>query len=134
MSADVSMPPASGDVREVTRIERIGAHSHIRGLGLDAPKTGRGRSRPKPAKATNGIRPAGRTAALLREEGPIGAPQTTLAQRMELVAAPPKGPDEEEWARVRITAAQRVNAPSIARDCHARGSGPCPGSPRRRHR
>jgi len=29
------MPPASGDVREVTRIERIGAHSHIRGLGLD---------------------------------------------------------------------------------------------------
>jgi len=35
MSADVSMPPASGDVREVTRIERIGAHSHIRGLGLD---------------------------------------------------------------------------------------------------
>jgi len=34
-AADVSMPPASGDVREVTRIERIGAHSHIRGLGLD---------------------------------------------------------------------------------------------------
>ena len=23
------------EVREVTRIERIGAHSHIRGLGLD---------------------------------------------------------------------------------------------------
>ena len=34
-AADVSMPPASGDVPEVTRIERIGAHSHIRGLGLD---------------------------------------------------------------------------------------------------
>jgi len=32
---DVSMPSASGEVREVTRIERIGAHSHIRGLGLD---------------------------------------------------------------------------------------------------
>ena len=24
-----------GDVKDVTRIERIGAHSHIRGLGLD---------------------------------------------------------------------------------------------------
>ena len=23
------------EVREITRIERIGAHSHIRGLGLD---------------------------------------------------------------------------------------------------
>ena len=29
------MPLASGDVREVMRIERIGTHSHIRGLGLD---------------------------------------------------------------------------------------------------
>lgn len=25
----------SGEVRDLTRIERIGAHSHIRGLGLD---------------------------------------------------------------------------------------------------
>ena len=33
--ADVAMPNASSEVREVTRIERIGAHSHIRGLGLD---------------------------------------------------------------------------------------------------
>ena len=33
--ADVAMPGASSEVREVTRIERIGAHSHIRGLGLD---------------------------------------------------------------------------------------------------
>ena len=24
-----------GDVKDVTRMERIGAHSHIRGLGLD---------------------------------------------------------------------------------------------------
>ena len=29
------MPNAGSEVREVTRIERIGAHSHIRGLGLD---------------------------------------------------------------------------------------------------
>jgi RuvB-like protein 2 len=27
--------PKVTDVKEVTRIERIGAHSHIRGLGLD---------------------------------------------------------------------------------------------------
>ncbi len=27
--------PKVSDVKEVTRIERIGAHSHIRGLGLD---------------------------------------------------------------------------------------------------
>ena len=27
--------PKVGDVKDVTRIERIGAHSHIRGLGLD---------------------------------------------------------------------------------------------------
>jgi len=33
--ADVAMPGAGGETREVTRIERIGAHSHIRGLGLD---------------------------------------------------------------------------------------------------
>ena len=26
---------AVAEVREITRIERIGAHSHIRGLGLD---------------------------------------------------------------------------------------------------
>lgn len=25
----------SGEVRDLTRVERIGAHSHIRGLGLD---------------------------------------------------------------------------------------------------
>jgi RuvB-like protein 2 len=25
----------SGEVKDLTRIERIGAHSHIRGLGLD---------------------------------------------------------------------------------------------------
>ena len=28
-------PPKAVEVREVTRIERIGTHSHIRGLGLD---------------------------------------------------------------------------------------------------
>ena len=27
--------PKVSDVKDVTRIERIGAHSHIRGLGLD---------------------------------------------------------------------------------------------------
>lgn len=36
-SSDVAVPGVGGtsEVREVTRIERIGAHSHIRGLGLD---------------------------------------------------------------------------------------------------
>ena len=29
------MEVKSQDVKELTRIERIGAHSHIRGLGLD---------------------------------------------------------------------------------------------------
>ena len=28
-------PPKINEVKDVTRIERIGAHSHIRGLGLD---------------------------------------------------------------------------------------------------
>eukprot|EP00635_Sarcinochrysidales_sp_CCMP3193_P002883 CAMPEP_0118897096 /NCGR_PEP_ID=MMETSP1166-20130328/4643_1 /TAXON_ID=1104430 /ORGANISM="Chrysoreinhardia sp, Strain CCMP3193" /LENGTH=489 /DNA_ID=CAMNT_0006836163 /DNA_START=105 /DNA_END=1574 /DNA_ORIENTATION=+ len=32
---DVSIPGAPTEVHEVTRMERIGAHSHIRGLGLD---------------------------------------------------------------------------------------------------
>ena len=27
--------PKVSDVKDITRIERIGAHSHIRGLGLD---------------------------------------------------------------------------------------------------
>lgn len=30
-----NMEVKSQDVKELTRIERIGAHSHIRGLGLD---------------------------------------------------------------------------------------------------
>ena len=34
MSTNLQTPKVS-DVKEVTRIERIGAHSHIRGLGLD---------------------------------------------------------------------------------------------------
>ena len=35
--ANVALPGAAGgtEVRDVTRIERIGAHSHVRGLGLD---------------------------------------------------------------------------------------------------
>ncbi|KAJ1444939.1 RuvB-like 2 [Pelagophyceae sp. CCMP2097] len=33
--SQVALPGAATEVREVTRIERIGAHSHIRGLGLD---------------------------------------------------------------------------------------------------
>lgn len=32
MSADVKV---SSEIKDMTRIERIGAHSHIRGLGLD---------------------------------------------------------------------------------------------------
>eukprot|EP00953_Heterococcus_sp_UTEX-ZZ885_P004140 2735-Heterococcus_DN1.PRE.1 len=32
-TADVSI--GNTEVRDLTRIERIGAHSHIRGLGLD---------------------------------------------------------------------------------------------------
>lgn len=34
MASQISAPKIS-DVKDVTRIERIGAHSHIRGLGLD---------------------------------------------------------------------------------------------------
>jgi len=34
MSTNINTPKVS-DVKDVTRIERIGAHSHIRGLGLD---------------------------------------------------------------------------------------------------
>ncbi len=34
MSSQINAPKIS-DVKDVTRIERIGAHSHIRGLGLD---------------------------------------------------------------------------------------------------
>lgn len=32
--ANINAPKVS-EVKDVTRIERIGAHSHIRGLGLD---------------------------------------------------------------------------------------------------
>lgn len=31
----VSVRPKDSEIRDITRIERIGAHSHIRGLGLD---------------------------------------------------------------------------------------------------
>ena len=34
MSTQIAAPKIS-EVKDVTRIERIGAHSHIRGLGLD---------------------------------------------------------------------------------------------------
>ncbi|CAN0096601.1 unnamed protein product [Ascophyllum nodosum] len=34
-AADVSLGNNNAEVRDLTRIERIGAHSHIRGLGLD---------------------------------------------------------------------------------------------------
>ena len=34
MASQINAPKIS-DVKDVTRIERIGAHSHIRGLGLD---------------------------------------------------------------------------------------------------
>ena len=33
--ASTLQPDKTVEVREVTRIERIGTHSHIRGLGLD---------------------------------------------------------------------------------------------------
>ena len=33
--ASTLQPDKAVEVREVTRIERIGTHSHIRGLGLD---------------------------------------------------------------------------------------------------
>ena len=35
MAAATEDPRIQQEVRDVTRIERIGAHSHIRGLGLD---------------------------------------------------------------------------------------------------
>lgn len=35
LSADAAAGGGSVTVRELTRLERIGAHSHIRGLGLD---------------------------------------------------------------------------------------------------
>lgn len=41
MASQINAPKLT-DVKDVTRIERIGAHSHIRGLGLDEslePKT-----------------------------------------------------------------------------------------------
>lgn len=34
MATQINAPKIS-DMKDVTRIERIGAHSHIRGLGLD---------------------------------------------------------------------------------------------------
>ena len=40
------------EVREVTRIERIGAHSHIRGLGLDDTLDPRPVSQGKPIHST----------------------------------------------------------------------------------
>jgi RuvB-like protein 2 len=32
---NISIAPTSSDHQDLTRMERIGAHSHIRGLGLD---------------------------------------------------------------------------------------------------
>lgn len=34
-SAPAIAAPSAGEIKDLTRIERIGAHSHIRGLGLD---------------------------------------------------------------------------------------------------
>jgi RuvB-like protein 2 len=34
MASQMNIPKVS-EVKDVTRIERVGAHSHIRGLGLD---------------------------------------------------------------------------------------------------
>lgn len=34
MASQMNLPKVS-EVKDVTRIERVGAHSHIRGLGLD---------------------------------------------------------------------------------------------------
>merc|ERR1719218_188480 len=35
MSAPAIAAPSASEIKDLTRIERIGAHSHIRGLGLD---------------------------------------------------------------------------------------------------
>ena len=34
-SAPAIAAPSASEIKDLTRIERIGAHSHIRGLGLD---------------------------------------------------------------------------------------------------
>ena len=60
----------AAEVKEVTRIERIGAHSHIRGLGLDdaldARKISQVRAPPRPAPP--------RPAVVARDLRPRAAP------------------------------------------------------------
>ena len=48
----------AAEVKEVTRIERIGAHSHIRGLGLDDALDARKISQVRPAARSSPRRDA----------------------------------------------------------------------------
>ena len=83
----------AAEVKEVTRIERIGAHSHIRGLGLDdaldARKISQVRAPPRPAPprpapprpavvaATSVQRPDARATA--PAQGMVGQPEARKA-------------------------------------------------------
>ncbi|KAL0478979.1 RuvB-like protein [Acrasis kona] len=84
----MSIPKITQEVKDITRIERIGAHSHIRGLGLDDSLTARASSQgmvgQRTARKSMGIvvhmaregKIAGRAVLLA---GPPGSGKTALA-------------------------------------------------------
>ena len=67
--ADVKV---NAEIRDLTRIERIGAHSHIRGLGLDDALEARAVSQGMVGQAK---------ARKVRGEGGRGGPGGTAARR-----------------------------------------------------
>ena len=68
------------DAKDVTRVDRIGAHSHIRGLGLDDVLEAKGRSQGMVGQLS-ARRAAGIVVRMIRDN--------TIAGRAVLLAGPP---------------------------------------------
>src|SRR5689334_7128627 len=85
---EVGNVPKVSEVRDLTRVERIGAHSHIRGLGLDDSLEPRQTSQGMVGQAF-ASKSAGITLTMIREgqiagiailiAGPPGSGKTALA-------------------------------------------------------
>ena len=117
------------EVKDVTRIERIGAHSHIRGLGLDdaleARNVSQGMVGQTQARKAAGIILAVRRADCpslrLRRPAPAGARRVGAARSSSSLDPP----------RARLPLAHPPTAPSPPPDAPSASLGP-PARPSRR--
>jgi len=82
--SNIKITDPNTSVREITRLERIGAHSHIRGLGLDDSLEPRGRGVVSTSQGMVGQKKARRAVGIIYkmiQEGKIGGRAILLAGR-----------------------------------------------------